>query len=82
MATLSVSANYTADGKATSAVEVDGQLVTPVMINGGISEYLWLDTDTPPTLGANDRAFGIEINTTTHKMSTQYWTGSAWQGVE
>jgi hypothetical protein len=79
---LSVSANYTADNKATSAIEEGGQLVTPVKIIGSISEYLWLDTDAPPVLGTNDRAFGIEINTTTHKMSTQYWTGTAWQEVE
>lgn len=79
---LSVSANYTADDKATSAIEENGQLVTPVKIIKSIPEYLWLDTDTPPVLGATDRAFGIEINTTTHTMSTQYWTGTAWQEVE
>jgi hypothetical protein len=82
MMKLSLSANYTADNKATSAIEEGGQLVTPVKIYGGIPEYLWLDTDTPPTLNAIDRAIGIEINTTTHTMITKYWTGTAWQGVE
>lgn len=52
-----------------------------VSINGRIMELQWLDTDTPPVLGANDRAFGVKINTTTHAMTTYYWTGLAWQEV-
>lgn len=52
-----------------------------VTLSGIIYEYQWLDTDTPPVLGAEDRAFGVEINTTTHEMTIKYWTGSAWQEV-
>lgn len=48
---------------------------------GSIPEYQWLDTDTPPVLDENERAFGIKINTTTHTMTVNYWTGSAWQEV-
>jgi hypothetical protein len=51
------------------------------LLNGSIPEYQWLNTDAPPILGSTDRAFGIEINSTTNVMTTKYWTGSAWQGV-
>lgn len=50
-----------------------------VTLSGAIPEYQWLSTDTPPVLGATDRAFGVEMDTATHEMTIYYWTGSAWQ---
>lgn len=62
---------------AIKSAQTDGsQKVQQV---GNIPEYQWLSTDTPPELGATDRAFGVEMNTTTHEMTIYYWTGSAWQ---
>ncbi len=52
-----------------------------VAVTGSIPEYQWLSTDTPPALGAGDRAFGMEINAVTHAITVKYWTGAAWQEV-
>lgn len=53
-----------------------------VALSGRIPEYGWLDTDDEPTpLEPTKFAVGVEINTTTHEMTTKYWTGSAWQEV-
>lgn len=60
---------------------VDIASMPSVSLEGSIPEYQWLSTDTPPALGLTDRAFGVEINTTTHTMTVKYWTGSAWQEV-
>jgi hypothetical protein len=43
---LSVSANYTADGKPTAAIEEGGKLVTPVKINGGLTQAPVINTIT------------------------------------
>ena len=49
---------------------------------GTIPEYGWLDTDDEPTpLEPTKLAFGVEINTTTHAMTTKYWNGTVWQEV-
>lgn len=63
--------------QAVKANQVSGD--QKVTLSGNIPEYLWLSTDTPPVLGATDRAFGVEMDTTTHEMTIYYWTGSAWQ---
>lgn len=66
------------DGKARPGnLDENGNL--KVKASGNIPEYQWLSTDTPPDLGATDRAFGVEMDTTTHEMTIYYWTGSAWQ---
>jgi len=65
------------DGKARPGnLDENGNL--KVAVSGTIPEYQWLSTDTPPVLGATDRAFGVEMNTTTHEMTIYYWTGSDW----
>jgi len=49
---------------------------------GTIPEYGWLDTDNEPTpLEPTKFAMGVEINTTTHAMTTKYWNGTAWVEV-
>lgn len=54
-----------------------------VTLTGSIPEYGWLDTANAPTPSDPTKlAFGVEINTTTHKMTTKYWNGTAWEGVE
>ena len=53
-----------------------------VTLSGSIPEYGWLDTDDEPTpLEPAKLAFGVEINTTTHVITTKYWNGPAWQEV-
>lgn len=79
-ATLATEATVNAILDKLSAVGID-PTANGVSINGSIPEYQWLDTDTPPALESTARAFGIEINTTTHAMTTYYWTGTAWQEV-
>lgn len=63
------------DGTAWQPADVS------VNVTGSIPEYQWLSTDTPPALGAGDRAFGMEINAVTHAITVKYWTGAAWQEV-
>ena len=59
---------------------LQGTLTTT--LSGSIPEYGWLDTDDEPTpLEPTKLAFGVEINTTTHAMTTKYWNGAAWQEV-
>ena len=58
-------------------------LVEPgdMRLTGSIPEYQWLSTDAAPTPAAGDRAFGVEVNATTHAITVKYWTGAAWQEV-
>jgi len=53
-----------------------------VQLSGSIPEYGWLSTDDEPTpLEPTKFAMGVEINTTTHEMTTKYWNGTAWVEV-
>ena len=53
-----------------------------VQLYGSIPEYGWLNTDDAPTPDDPTKfALGMEINTTTHKMTAKYWNGTAWQEV-
>ncbi|NLW92358.1 MAG: hypothetical protein GXY34_12265, partial [Syntrophomonadaceae bacterium] len=62
---------------------IDSNGCQAVKLSGSIPEYGWLNTDTPPAPADPAKlALGVEINTTTHKMTTKYWNGSAWVEVE
>ena len=74
---------------STVAIPVDMQFhdiadVSPIPVKDmhSIPEYIWLAGDAAITLGADDRALGVEINTTTHEMTTKYWNGTAWGDLE
>ncbi len=66
------------DASGNLKVKVEDTDPVKVQVSGNIPEYQWLSTDTPPVLGATDRAFGVEMDTTTHEMTIYYWTGSDW----
>jgi len=67
--------NNIINGTAPATVTISDSKVS-------IPEYGWLDTDDPVTPDDPTRlAFGVEINTTTHEMTTKYWDGSTWQEV-
>ncbi len=48
---------------------------------GTIAEYIWLDTDSEPELGATDRAFGVMMATATGEPILKYWNGASWEVV-
>ncbi len=58
-------------------LNADGSIATLT-----IPEYGWLDTEGAPTPAEpNKLAFGVEVNTTTHKIIAKYWNGTSWQEV-
>jgi hypothetical protein len=61
---------------------ITGTTPATVQLSGSIPEYGWLSTDDEPTpLEPTKFAMGVEINTTTHEMTTKYWNGTAWVEV-
>lgn len=76
ISTLNEKIDNIVDGSAPATTTLTGS--SP----GTIPEYGWLDTDDEPTpLEPTKLAFGVEINTTTHAMTTKYWNGTVWQEV-
>ena len=64
------------------AAIIAGTSPATVQLYGSIPEYGWLNTDDAPTPADPTKfALGMEINTTTHKMTAKYWNGTAWQEV-
>ena len=69
------------DQVTANANEVVTKAGSVVEVTGSIDEHQWLSTDTAPVLASGDRAYGVEINTTTHVQTVKYWNGTGWEVV-